>query len=132
MSHERRRRRSAHMRQAVHYQLASCAENYGVPSLSLGDERGLMVGGAGLISTVDEALVAFAPLLCRAHMRTQRTWLVQAMREVLPELRHRHVSVRRFQVGGESLYLCALGRRGSHKEVAMNHAITGLRRILAR
>lgn len=132
MKRERRRRRSERLRDALHLQLEACAQNYGVPSMSLGDERGLIVAGAGHWEDVDEALVAFAPLLCRVYDRGERARLVSAMREMLPRLPHDHVSVRRFQSGGQRLYLCAMGQRSRHKDVAMMHAISGLRRILKR
>ena len=127
---ERRRQRSEVIPEAVHLQLSACAARYEVGSMALGDSRGLLVGAAGQLTEADEALVAFAPLLCRSVDSQKRRSLVRTLRTFVPRASHRMVSVRHFRVGDERLYLCAMGERTGNKEIAIYSAIQGLRRIL--
>ncbi len=129
---ERRVRRSEWVSRAVNLQLAACLDRYGLPSIVVGDDRGMLVGSARELSEIDEAVLAFAPLLCRTDARADRVELADRMRRDVPPQSQRQLSVRRFRIGGEPLYLCAIGERTRAKEAAMVHAITGLKRILER
>ena len=130
MWNERRRHRSERLNDAIRFQLMACLNRYGLPSIVLSDDRGLVVGSGGPLMEMDEAMAAYAPLLCRADVRQERLALVTSLRRYVPRHTQRELSVRRFQIGGERLYLCATGERSNHKELAMAHAITGLQRIL--
>jgi hypothetical protein len=130
MTRERRRNRSKFPATALQLQLRHCVKLFGVDSMSLGDNRGLVVASSDS-SEASEVLAAFAPLIHGQRKATQRGKVLASFKGFLPKEAPQKVSVRRFEVGGEDMFLCALGERGINKDLAVRRGLRGVRRILA-
>ena len=127
---ERRYLRSESPSEAANYQLLHCAHRFDMPVLCLSDERGMLLANAWGDDEMGGVLSAYAPLLCRTQDLASRAELLRSLRDFLPSLGQRRLSVRRFEIAGHEMFLCALGERGALKDEGLVHAIHGLRRIL--
>lgn len=130
MTNERRHNRSKFPGTALQLQLRHCVKLFGVDSISLADSRGLVLASSDGSQT-SEVLAAFAPLLYgerRSGRRTKRVF--ESFKGFLPDQTKR-VSVRRFEVDGEDMFVCALGQRGVNKDLAVRRGMRGAKRILA-
>jgi hypothetical protein len=126
---ERRKHRSELPTEAASFQLAYCARKFDINTFCLADERGVVVASA-MTSHEEEVLAAYAPLLYRTRAHQERLGLLTSLQELIPRLEQRRISVRRFLLEGQEMFLCALGERGEEKERGMRQAIFGLQRIL--
>ena len=127
--HERRRNRSKYPAIALHYQLRYCAEFYGIDAMTLADSRGMVVASSEQ-SEVDEVIAAYAPMICSQQRHPAQGRAMAALRRAIPG-ESRRFSVRRVEVEGEELYLCAVGDRGIDKDRAVRRAARGTARILS-
>ncbi|MFT4704801.1 MAG: hypothetical protein ACI81R_002509 [Bradymonadia bacterium] len=127
---ERRKVRSVNPNRAISYLFRSIARDADVGHMALADKRGLLLVHAGEEETCD-VLAAYAPLLSQTVDPESRDTLLGTMTSYLSEASPEKISVRRFEYAGEALFLCALGKIGAGKDVAVCRAISGARRILA-
>jgi hypothetical protein len=124
----RRQRRSSQAHTAITYQLEHIFENQNLHNFVLGDSSGLVLAGAGG-EQESAVLAAYAPLLATYHGNSRRRVLdkVASMVEGFDE---NALSIRSFEVDGETLYLCSVGRGTAARQASLYRAITGIRRIL--
>lgn len=127
---DRRRERSEQPMEAARYQLAYCAREYEMGAFCLADRRGVVIASADTEDPEGEVLAAYAPLLYHTQGHHERISLLASLQEFIPRLDQRRISVRRFWLEGQEMFLCALGHRGVQKDRGMRQAIFGLRRIL--
>src|SRR5579863_4613643 len=99
---DRRRKRSVDPLVALHYKLAYARKNGSLDAIVVADGSGVMVAGAGSWATCEE-LAAYAPLLAEAPdaMSGVTASRVESMR--------RQVDVKRLEVDGQEVLLCARG-----------------------
>ncbi len=118
---ERRRKRSRDPLIALHYQLAYARQDGRLEAIVVADASGVMVAGAGAWAICEE-LAAYAPLLASAepNLHAGVASRVEALRG--------QASVKRMRVDGQDVLLCARG--GSLRAVSLDHAATGVARIL--
>jgi hypothetical protein len=126
---DRRRQRSASLHQALELLLASTAEHFALTHLVLADRTGLMHAGAGPAGEC-HALSAFGPMLDRALEPQTRRMLEDSLVQYVPAAGGGGLSVRRIDVGGQPLYVCALGGGSGTLAVAVQRAASGAQRIL--
>mgnify|MGYP006297961489 CR=1 FL=1 len=126
---DRRRKRSDQTYTAIRYQLEHIYENQQLESFVLGDSHGLVLACAG---ETDEAsaLAAFAPVLHKHRGRPGKERILDQMSRVLPDVDVESMTVRTFEVDGETLYLTSVGEESVKRQVGQYRAITGIRRIL--
>ena len=131
VTYERRRVRSTNPNQAMGHLFATIARDNAVEHLALADQRGLLLVHSGQQETCD-VLAAYAPLLSKTVDPSSREVLLDTMTGYLAEARPERIAVRRFDHGGEPLFLCALiTSTSAAKDVAVCRAVSGARRILA-
>lgn len=116
---DRRRRRSNDPLVALHYQLSLARSEGALDTIVVADAAGVVVAGAGSWAACEE-LAAYAPLFDRGEMVPPR---VESLRA--------EVALRRVNVGGDTVILCARGSRGDAGRSAMDRASEGVERILA-
>jgi hypothetical protein len=118
---ERRRKRSIDPLIALHYQLAYARQDGRLDAIVVADPSGVMVAGAGAWAACEE-LAAYAPLLAEEPdvMNSTTASRVQNLR--------RQVDVRRLEVDGQQMLLCARG--GVMRGVFLDQAAGGIARIL--
>jgi hypothetical protein len=117
---ERRRKRSIDPLIALHYQLAYARQGGRLDAIVVADPSGVMVAGAGSWAACEE-LAAYAPLLASSDgMNPTTASRVEGMR--------RQVDVRRLDVDGQEMLLCARG--GAMRDVFLAQAAGGVARIL--
>ncbi|MBH24002.1 MAG: hypothetical protein CMH57_06045 [Myxococcales bacterium] len=114
----------------MHYQLRHCRDMFDVEAVILADRRGLMVAAADEEAELSRVLSAYAPLLTRASDRPTQARIMESINGYLPSTLREQLSVRRFDVMGEELFLCTLGGCGARKEMATCRAVSGVRRIV--
>lgn len=119
MLEERRGRRSADRRRALHYQLEHTKEKGKLEALVVVDDDGLVLAAAGDRSVCEE-LGAYAPLLSRSPL---------GMR-LPPLLRGGEVAIRHLELEGQPLMIAALGG-GVARDALLTHSGQGVRRILS-
>lgn len=125
---ERRIRRSPQAHTAIVYQLEHLFKTQGLSHFVLGDSRGLVLAAAGDPEAA-AVLAAYVPMLAasRGRSRDESAAKLEAM---LPGVSVESLSVRRFEVDGEPLYLCSVGQQQVTREASLYRAVTGIRRIL--
>jgi hypothetical protein len=119
---ERRQKRSVDPLVALHYQLSYARHDGRLDAIVVADGSGVMVAGAGSWAICEE-LAAYAPLLADAPNAMNPTTISR-----VDSLR-RHVDVKRLQVDGQEVLLCARG--GAMRTVFLDQAASGVARILA-
>jgi hypothetical protein len=112
---DRRRRRSGDVLKALELFLDSVCDHFGLISLVLGDDQGLLVAGSSYVLDAEE-LAARAPLVQRKTMP--------------PSLHGWPLQVWRFNMDEASLRLCAVGDERK-AAVATFEGSRGVRRILS-
>lgn len=125
---ERRRKRSPHAHTAITYQLEHIFENQNLSNFVLGDSSGLVLASAG---EADEAaaLAAYAPVL-ETFRGKSRGKVFSRLASLVTNFNPAAMSIRTFEIDGETLYLCSLGRETAARQASLYRAITGIRRIL--
>jgi hypothetical protein len=118
---DRRRKRSIDPLIALHYQLAYARQDGRLDAIVVADPSGVMVAGAGAWAVCEE-LAAYAPLLAEAPQAMNSTTASRV------ETLRRQVDVRRVEVEGLEVLLCARG--GPMRGVFLDQAAGGIARIL--
>lgn len=126
---ERRRKRSSEAHTAITYQLEHIFENQDLQNFVLGDSRGLVLAQAG---NTEEAsvLAAYAPVLATYHGNS-RSKVLDKIGTLVPSFDHETMSIRSFEIDGETLFLLSVGRQTATREASLYRAVTGIRRILS-
>lgn len=127
---ERRTRRSEVLRTALHYQLLYCVERFGLDAMVLADTRGMVIASSEGASPKALALAAYAPLLARKTSLRLRERVLESLSDDGVEAALDTLAVRRIEVVGVELVLCALGTEGARKHLAICRAMEGVRRML--
>jgi hypothetical protein len=127
---ERRRSRSIQLNGALRLLFENTARRAGLSHLVLADGSGLMHAGIGEHGDC-ESLAAYAPMLERVAEPAARRQVFDAMAAAVPGLSRETMTIRRLEIAGETLFVCAIGAPGSMKDIAVTHAMAGARRILA-
>lgn len=118
--HERRRRRSAVMQEALTLQLDACARRSGVDYMVLADQQGLIIARSRDVCEAEE-VAAYGPFLA-----DRRPWTGRLPCERGP----RDASIAPFRVGDQNVYLCAVGSQSKRVSGELLQAQCGVRRIL--
>ena len=118
--HERRKRRSAVLQEALTLQLDACARRSGVDYMVLADQQGLIIARSRDVCEAEE-VAAFGPFLA-----DRRPWSGRLPCESGP----RDASIAPFRLSGQSVYLCAVGTQSKRVGGEMIQAQCGVRRIL--
>jgi hypothetical protein len=120
-SQERRQKRSLDPLVALHYQLAYARQDGRLDAIVVADDSGVMVAGAGAWATCEE-LAAYAPLFAEAASGMSPTTASRV------ESLRRQVDVKRVEVEGQAVLLCARG--GAKRAGLLDQAARGVARIL--
>lgn len=125
---ERRRTRSNQAHIAIGYQLEHIFKNQNLSNFVLGDSSGLLLAGSG---DADEAavLAAYAPVL-ETYRGKSRGKVFAKLASLVENFNPAALSIRSFEVDGETLYLLSVGRETAARQASLYRAITGIRRIL--
>jgi len=126
MKVERRRRRSPLLGTALHYQLDACAERAGLHAMLVASPDGLLVASSRNTSglEMDEQIAVHV-----ADVHPHQL-VVRHVRE--PESPPRTVTARGFEVDGQRLVVCAVGRPSASAVDEIYRAMGGVSRILSR
>lgn len=127
---ERRKLRSNQANRAIGFLFQAVAESHEVSHVALADSRGLLLVNQGDEQACD-VLAAYGPLLFKTIDPITRQHILQTLTASIPGASADRLSLRRFSAHGEDLYLCVIGEPGAAKDVALNRAVTGARRILS-
>lgn len=127
---ERRKLRSNQPNRAITFLFRAVADSHDVSHVALADSRGLLLVSHGDPAACD-VLAAYGPLLFKTVDPITREHILTTLAQTIEGARPENLSVRRFMVDGEPLFLCILGEPGAAKDVALNRAVSGSRRILA-
>ena len=127
-SSERRSRRSNEAHTAIYYQLDHIFEAQKLKSFVLGDSRGLILAGAG-DTDVATTLAAYAPLLA-TYRGERRLEVLDKIGGLIDGFDPEAMSIRSFEIDGETLFLCSMGRETAARQASLYRAVTGIRRIL--
>lgn len=124
MSHptERRQRRSDDPQVALAYQLETCCHQGGLDALILADEDGFCVAASG----DPDACAEIAAQLGILGRKTEQFTGV-----LLGPDRRWDVDMRRFDIEGAGLYMCAVGGPPRSASDSLGRSIGGAARILA-
>lgn len=125
---ERRNQRSPQAHTAITYQLEHIFGTQNLNNFVLGDSRGLVLAAAGEEDAAT-VLAAYAPMLA-AYRGSSRRTVVAKLEALVPGFRADSLSIRSFDIDGETLYLCSVGRQTVARQASLYRAVTGIRRIL--
>jgi len=120
--HERRKRRSEITEEALTLQLDASARRSGVDYMVLADHQGLVIARSRDTGEAEE-VAAYSPFLADS-----RSWAGRLPCERGP----RDTTIAPFRLGGQSLYLCAVGSQSKRVGGEILQAQCGVRRILGR
>ena len=126
---ERRKLRSTQPNRALGFLFEAVADSHDVTHVALADSRGLLLVSWGNDAECD-VLAAYGPLLFKTIDPITRQHILETLAASIPRATADRLSLRRFSAHGETLFLCILGEPGAAKDVALNRAATGARRIL--
>jgi hypothetical protein len=122
MNHiERRQNRSSFKSDALRYQLEACRARAALDAMVVADADGLCVAASGDSATCEEVAVRTA-LVGRNVPDFQGT--------VLTDSGAWDAHVRAFEIGGEPLYVCAIGGDADDRADQIAHSVAGATRIL--
>ena len=127
---ERRKLRSRNLKRSIELLFESVRETFELRVLTIADESGLMIIGAGAASECD-AVSAYAPLLGEAKSRRVHGQIVETLAPFVDRPFTGEVSVRSFEAQGDQLYLCVVAESGAVDASGVFRSISGVRRILA-
>lgn len=119
---ERRRRRSDDPGQAIRYQLDACRQKAGFDAMILADRDGLCIATSGPVMACEE----FAARVSVMH-RDEADF----DDELWTQDDRWDVHVRRFDIGGVELCLCAVGGMPGERATEIERSLRGVTRILA-
>lgn len=122
---ERRRRRSNDPSQAIRHQLDACRQKAGLDAMILADRDGLCIAFSGPAMACEE-FAARVSILSMPH-RSISGFDV----ELWTEDDRWDVYVRRFDVDGFELCLCAVGGLAGERAAEVERSLRGVQRILA-
>ena len=122
MQKTRRVRRSDDVLTAMTYQLDACREEAELEAVVVSDDSGLCVATAGRQETCEE-LAARLPIIGRNAPEFGGI--------LLSGSGGLQMVVRTFQVGGQPLYMCVVGKPHAKMEGTIKRSIQGVTRILA-
>jgi hypothetical protein len=128
LNKERRGKRSNKAHIAISYQLEHIFENQDLSNFVLGDSSGLLLAGAGDSEEAD-VLAAYAPVL-ETYRGKSRGKVFAKLASMVPRFNPSALSIRSFQIDGETLYLLSVGRKRTARQASLYRAVTGIRRIL--
>jgi hypothetical protein len=120
-SHERRRRRSDLITQALTYQLLACCEDGRMHAMVVADEDGLPLATSGDAQACDEIAASMALVAARTDafsgtlLGSGRYWDVQMARVV---------------IDGSPLVVCAVGGSAEQRHRQLARGARGTQRIL--
>lgn len=119
---ERRRRRSDDPGQAIRYQLDACRQEAGLDAMILADRDGLCIAVSGPAAACEEFAARVSVMHREAHDFDGELWTQDDRWDV---------HVRRFDVGGIELCLCAVGGIAGERAAEVERSLRGVTRILA-
>jgi hypothetical protein len=128
---ERRQKRSSDPSQAIRHQLEVCRQKAGLDALILADRDGLCIAFSGPATACEEfaARVSLVSTLSTPSMPHRGTSGFDT--EIWTEDDRWDVHVRRFDVDGFELCLCAVGGVAGERAVEVERSLRGVTRILA-
>jgi hypothetical protein len=118
---ERRRRRSNDPSQAIRYQLDACRDHAGLDAMILADADGLCIAASGPAPACEEFAARVSVLHRDAHDFEGELWTADDRWDV---------HVRRFDVDGYELCLCAVGGLACERAAEVERSQRGVARIL--
>ena len=125
---ERRRQRSENTYEAIKFQLEFIHESQALRNIVVADSRGLLIACAG--DTEDaNVLAAYAPLMARTIEKTRYLDIMERVKGFIPELREERAAFRTFNIDGEDLFICLVGKAGVMRHADLYRAVSGIRRI---
>ena len=124
-ANERRRRRSNEPSQAIRHQLESCRQKAGLDALILADRDGLCIAFSGPAMACEE-FAARVSRVSNPHLDAHGFDI-----ELWTEDDRWDVHVRRFDVDGFELCLCAVGGAANDRAAEVERSLHGVTRILA-
>ena len=125
---ERRQERSEETKEAIRLQLKHVKDQYGFEFLAVGDSYGYYITGSS-DPELEEMLATFAPKIFEADT-DERHELEEALREeIQPESEDAYFEVRKFTVQGMEMFICVVSPRRDGVGDALDHAISGIKRI---
>ena len=119
---DKRQRRSDNPTMALFYQLDTCLKDAGLEAIVLSDEDGLCLASSGDPDTCEE-IAANLPFVGTKVSDFEGVLFAPA--------KAWKVTVKRFEVEGTELYLCAAGGKGDARSSEISRSLSGARRILA-
>lgn len=126
MHNERRRRRSSDPSEALELQLTACLKRANLTAMVLADEQGLCVSSAGHPAACEELA---AQLVVLTKMVGPERREIAAALPVAGEMWNVHL--RRFEVYGTALYMCAAGGASGDRQLQLSRSVNGIARILS-
>lgn len=122
---ERRRRRSNDPTEAIRYQLDACRRTAGLDAMILADQDGLCIAASGPAPACEE-LAARSAMLAARHSAARGLDT-----ELWTDDDRWAVHVRRFDLDGSALCLCAVGGDPGGRATEVERSLRGVTRILA-
>jgi len=120
-SHERRRRRSDLITQALTYQLLACCEDGRMHAMVVADEDGLPLAASGDAQACDEVAASMVHVAARTGAFSGT---------LLRGGRHWDVQMAKVSVDGSQLVVCAVGGSAEQRSRQLARGAQGTRRIL--
>jgi hypothetical protein len=127
---ERRQVRSNQLGRSLELYFETIADAFDLSHVVLADHSGLVQTSHG-DPDAGYALAAYAPMLCRAIDPFTRERIHDSLNQYVPAADEERLSLRPFEVLGETLYAIVVGPSGASRDVALTRVMTGARRILS-
>lgn len=125
---DRRQHRSHQTNRAIELQLEHLLEQYQFHAMVVCDRDGLRLSSVG--DDVDhQCIAAFTPYIGEAVGEDRDGFESDLIDELGTFEDPTHVAVRSFPAQGAKLYVCVISPRRDGVDVALNHAVEGIRRI---
>lgn len=127
---ERRQVRSNQLARALELYFDTIAGAFDLSHVVLADHSGLVQTCHG---DPDDgyALAAYAPMLGRAVDPFTRDRIAESLQQYVPGATTDRISLRTFELHGETLYAIVVGPGGAARDVALTRVMAGARRILS-
>ncbi len=119
---ERRTCRSENTTRALSFQLEACRREASLEGMVITDDSGMPLAISGDVGSCDEVAARLA-LVGRKVPEFHGV--------MFSDVSSYSVSMRRFEVGGSELYMCAIGGYLAPRNNQMNRSILGAQRILS-
>lgn len=125
---DRRKHRSNQTNRAIELQLEHLLDQYQFHTMVVCDRDGLRLSSVG--DDVDhQCVAAFTPYIGEAVGQDREGFASDLLDELGDFEDPTHVAVRSFPAQGAKLYVCAISPRRDGVDVALDHAVAGIRRI---